>query len=171
MKTIAVPPKTGAKRTRADKEDREINDQSASRVDLKYVLAFIFLPLIHRMVDKYGWKEEDAVHCFEDTKLYLYLCATNTTPIAPPPKIDEMWHNFILFTLDYEEFCLTRFGRFIHHRPRRRGESLEGKVLNAASVAVSTFGVISENWGNSGEPSGDCGSCMSCKSCHNCANT
>jgi hypothetical protein len=29
--------------------------------------------------------------------------------------IDEMWHTFILFTQDYQNFCLTYLGRFIHH--------------------------------------------------------
>jgi len=144
--------------------------ESSNGVDLKYVLAFSFLPLIHRMVDKHGWEEKQAEACFEDTKRYLYLCATNPTPVAPPQKIDEMWHNFILFTFDYEEFCLTRFGRFIHHRPRQRGESLEGKVLVGASVALSTFGTVSEYWVENEGPSNDCGSCMSCKSCNSCSS-
>jgi hypothetical protein len=28
-----------------------------------------------------------------------------------------MWHEFILFTEDYSEFCQTFFGRYIHHLP------------------------------------------------------
>ena len=31
-----------------------------------------------------------------------------------------MWHNFILFTQDYEGFCLSNFGRYIHHQPEKR---------------------------------------------------
>ena len=31
--------------------------------------------------------------------------------------LDEMWHTFILFSLDYEAFCYTHFGRYIHHQP------------------------------------------------------
>lgn len=32
--------------------------------------------------------------------------------------IDEMWHRFILFSLDYHAFCSKYFGRYVHHRPR-----------------------------------------------------
>src|SRR5690348_8802846 len=31
--------------------------------------------------------------------------------------VDEAWHTFILFTLDYSRFCDEVFGRFIHHHP------------------------------------------------------
>lgn len=31
--------------------------------------------------------------------------------------IDEMWHNFILFTKDYANFCEQYLGYFLHHFP------------------------------------------------------
>ena len=32
-------------------------------------------------------------------------------------EIDEMWHEFILFTEDYTNFCLHYFGNYMHHLP------------------------------------------------------
>jgi hypothetical protein len=32
-------------------------------------------------------------------------------------EIDEMWHEFILFTEDYTNFCLRYFGEYLHHLP------------------------------------------------------
>lgn len=31
--------------------------------------------------------------------------------------IDDMWHNFILYTRDYIDFCHRYFGQYIHHEP------------------------------------------------------
>lgn len=31
--------------------------------------------------------------------------------------IDNMWHNFILYTHDYMTFCETYFGEYLHHIP------------------------------------------------------
>ena len=31
--------------------------------------------------------------------------------------IDEMWHNFILFTKEYSEYCNDTYGYFCHHSP------------------------------------------------------
>lgn len=32
-------------------------------------------------------------------------------------EIDEMWHEFILFTEDYTHFCMRYFGEYMHHLP------------------------------------------------------
>jgi hypothetical protein len=32
-------------------------------------------------------------------------------------QMDDMWHTFLLFTVDYHEFCQRYFGKFIHHVP------------------------------------------------------
>ena len=32
-------------------------------------------------------------------------------------EIDEMWHEFILFTKDYSDFCAKYFGEYMHHLP------------------------------------------------------
>ena len=31
--------------------------------------------------------------------------------------VDEVWHTFILFTIEYRKFCNTIFGEYIHHEP------------------------------------------------------
>lgn len=38
--------------------------------------------------------------------------------VAMPSKaVDDLWHEFILYTRDYEQFCKRAFGRFMHHTP------------------------------------------------------
>jgi hypothetical protein len=32
-------------------------------------------------------------------------------------EVDNMWHNFILYTKDYHEFCQRFFGEYLHHQP------------------------------------------------------
>lgn len=32
-------------------------------------------------------------------------------------EIDQMWHEFILFTHDYSRFCEQYFGEYMHHMP------------------------------------------------------
>jgi hypothetical protein len=35
----------------------------------------------------------------------------------PSQAADDLWHEFILYTRVYEEFCRKAFGRFFHHTP------------------------------------------------------
>ncbi|MFO1403620.1 MAG: hypothetical protein U1E96_03475 [Azonexus sp.] len=35
----------------------------------------------------------------------------------PSQVADDLWHEFILYTKEYESFCRKAFGRFLHHMP------------------------------------------------------
>lgn len=35
----------------------------------------------------------------------------------PSQSVDDLWHEFILNTREYAEFCKQAFGRFMHHTP------------------------------------------------------
>jgi hypothetical protein len=49
----------------------------------------------------------------------------------PSQVADDLWHEFILYTREYDRFCRRAFGRFLHHTPavvlgedRRNNEGL-----------------------------------------------
>lgn len=53
-----------------------------------------------------------------ECKRFLYLAATAPElEIAPTKPIDEYWHQFVLFTQLYEDFCDKFVGEFVHHNP------------------------------------------------------
>ncbi len=35
----------------------------------------------------------------------------------PSQVVDDLWHEFILYTRNYESFCKTAFGQYMHHTP------------------------------------------------------
>jgi hypothetical protein len=35
----------------------------------------------------------------------------------PSQVVDDLWHEFILYTKNYDAFCTRAFGRFMHHTP------------------------------------------------------
>ncbi|WP_415898530.1 glycine-rich domain-containing protein [Neptuniibacter sp. QD48_11] len=47
----------------------------------------------------------------------ISLAAKNRAIAMPSQAVDVVWHEFILFTRDYELFCSRAFGRFLHHTP------------------------------------------------------
>jgi hypothetical protein len=50
---------------------------------------------------------------------YFHLCrAAGRRMVAMPSQaVDDAWHEFILFTRRYDQFCRGAFGRFLHHTP------------------------------------------------------
>jgi len=50
---------------------------------------------------------------------YFAICNTAGKRMISMPSqvVDMAWHEFILFTRSYEEFCQQGLGRFLHHTP------------------------------------------------------
>lgn len=50
---------------------------------------------------------------------YFYLCneARGKFVSMPSEAVDTAWHEFILFTRQYKDFCNKAFGQFLHHSP------------------------------------------------------
>lgn len=50
---------------------------------------------------------------------YFHLCrlAGRRMVSMPSQVVDDAWHEFILFTRNYESFCQKSLGRFLHHVP------------------------------------------------------
>ncbi|MBK8186548.1 MAG: hypothetical protein IPK77_04510 [Cellvibrio sp.] len=59
---------------------------------------------------------------------YFHICnmAGNHFVSMPSQVVDVAWHEFILFTRQYQQFCKTAFGRFLHHTP---AEAMSGKTI------------------------------------------
>lgn len=115
---------------------------------LDRVMAYENPDLVARLRSKLDLSAEDAKQLFEDTKRFLFLCGTVRGQWSPTELIDEGWHNFILFTKDYAEFCQLFFGRFIHHDPKRIGvPSIAVSPMGTLAAARKIFGgLLSKNW-------------------------
>lgn len=46
-----------------------------------------------------------------------YLLSGGKAVSMPSQAADELWHEFILYTRNYDQFCRKAFGRFLHHTP------------------------------------------------------
>ena len=105
---------------------------------LAHALRYRNREILLRFMDQWGVSEEEAAELFTETKKWLWL---TTREDAPPlvitgemKMLDEMWHNFVLFTPEYMEYCDSRFGRYVHHLPTPVEEK---KRLRAAFVTDS----------------------------------
>ena len=88
--------------------------------------------------------------------LYLATIAMNLD-MAPTKPIDEYWHQFILFTEEYERFCDRFAGCFMHHRPFV-GTDHEMIFKRTQRLATQIFGSFEEiDWWLMPMPATSCG--------------
>lgn len=90
------------------------------------ILAYENADVLSRFLDMYAVDENEAKAIFYETKKFLYVSQLPSVFIPDDLLIiDEMWHNFILFTPQYHEFCKEHFQAYFHHLPASKKEKEE----------------------------------------------
>ncbi len=112
------------------------------RPTLDEVLAWQHPDVVASFVKTFALPQEVAQDIFEQTKAMLWLTNEMTFDGTRDQGhyfeidqslvvIDEMWHQFILYTHAYQQFGQTLFGRMRHHLPT----SEQGRVEYATRMA------------------------------------
>jgi hypothetical protein len=84
--------------------------------------------IIEGFMERYNVTQAEAKDIFHETKKWLWVAAEaaeeemSLAIDKPLQVIDEMWHNFILYTRSYHMYCMEKFRRFIHHEPTPKAE-------------------------------------------------
>lgn len=65
-----------------------------------------------------GWDKNYINKVIVEYKKLMYLASIYKN-ISPPDPIDQVWHQHILYTFDYKNFCDKYIGFFLHHNPER----------------------------------------------------
>lgn len=101
--------------------------------DLNTLLSYQNLAVNKLYLQNYPDNKLEADTAFREMLKYLWLAQKHRLDkrkhphdATIPPRcvmlrsmreIDEMWHEFILFTEDYTHFCQKYFGTYMHHAP------------------------------------------------------
>jgi hypothetical protein len=94
--------------------------------------------VISRFTDLFDVPEGEAEELFTETKKFLFI--SRLPGVFIPDEllmVDEMWHNFILFTATYHSFCAQYFGAFLHHQPAGKAEKIQQQQQLFADAAAA----------------------------------
>jgi len=87
----------------------------------RYIDNFTFPRTVSlRLREKYphltDGQTQDVIEGLRD---YFHICnaAGKNMVSMPSQAVDVVWHEFILFTMQYQNFCKRGLGRFLHHVP------------------------------------------------------
>lgn len=101
---------------------------------------------------------EEVPELFTEVLRYLGLVAETHKRLAPSLIVDWAWHEFILCTKLYSDFCQEHFDRYIHHHPAEKENP--GQFALTLTYYTEFFGKPPEKyWGQTSEAM--CGACES----------
>lgn len=107
---------------------------SAAIDALAYKAPFVIEKLLKARIAETA---EEAESLFLEAKKYIVLAHSDDTKIwqMHSLRVDEAWHQFILFTAQYADFCQRFFGRYIHHAPSNAPKLEKARATPVASFA------------------------------------
>jgi hypothetical protein len=83
---------------------------------LDYEAPFVIEKLVkQRIADS----SDEAYRLFTEVKRFIVLVLFDTTEhfTMHSLRVDEAWHQFVLFTREYSDFCQRYFDMYVHHSP------------------------------------------------------
>jgi len=137
---------------------------------LKRILSFRAPEIPKRIAQKANISIGEAEKLFTETLKYLYICRQARKikiPISPSIVIDDSWHNFILFTKKYAQFCEEYVVEFIHYIPDT-GNSNPERYIISRNIAQSLLEYLYPAIWPEISVSADCSVCQSIPPCSEC---
>lgn len=77
---------------------------------------------------------DDAKHCITEILRFLYIVVNFPGVQTPSIRIDDIWHELIIFTKDYAWLCQKLAGRFIDHVPSDEPLQERGQYLRTVDI-------------------------------------
>jgi len=122
------------------------------RKRLRYIENYKFNPvLIRRVKEKIpDISDKNTTKLFDALRDYFYICsqAQGKMVAMPSEAVDIAWHEFLLFTKEYQTFCNKGIGRFLHHTPtevmKSKTSAQEG-IKRAWRLACAKEGINPQN--------------------------
>ncbi len=118
--------------------------QSAMTQRFSKALAYDAPFLVEKLVKDHVVEDADEAEAlFREVKRYLVLtaCDRDVAWSMYSLRIDHIWHQFILFTRQYIDYCMENFDRYIQHAP-----STAPRVERATPITSSTFELFAKRY-------------------------
>ena len=89
-----------------------------------------------KLARKIGWTTAFALEAIDEYKKFVYLGVVADFSVTPPKVIDQVWHEHLLFSRAYREFCHDVLGKDFDHNPELVPTSEQTDVFNAQYKAT-----------------------------------
>ncbi|WP_414705424.1 glycine-rich domain-containing protein [Pseudomonas sp.] len=100
---------------------------SRVRARERFIESYAFPQRLRRkLAERYPHlSEQQTAHALRGLRQYFQLCrqAKRRMVAMPSQAVDVLWHEFILHTRQYQQFCNQGIGRFLHHVPSEAMQS------------------------------------------------
>ncbi|MBT2689473.1 hypothetical protein J7I93_14870 [Bacillus sp. ISL-47] len=85
------------------------------------------------------WEDHEYDWAFFELKRYFILNSLLKTVPMFSEKVDEIWHEMLMFTRDYSQFSQNFYGEYLHHSPNMDSTPIPGERAFFDWIYLSLF--------------------------------
>jgi len=74
-----------------------------------------------RLAKDNGWTVLYAARVIEEYRRFTFLMIAAGHMAVPSDQVDQAWHQHLLYTMSWSDFCNNALGQWIHHEPTKGG--------------------------------------------------
>ena len=79
------------------------------------------LSFARRLAKDNGWTTLYAARVIEEYRRFAFLVVAAGHMAVPSDQVDQAWHQHLLYTRSWSDFCKNALGQRIHHEPTKGG--------------------------------------------------
>lgn len=125
-------------------------------------------PALQRFMKRTSTSRPFAIALWTELEFFLQAATESAEGLTPSCALDELWHDFVLDTPAYEQYCTHTLGTFVHHVPTDTPDRDSYRRTRALLESLRSTPLDPQIWPISdlaaGHCSGKCGS--SCRRQH-----
>ena len=91
-----------------------------------------------RLANENYWTKNFTQQAILEYKKFMYLAATSELMVSPSEIVDTVWHQHLIFTQSYQEFC-TILGKQVQHLPSTHNQEDFEKFRQAKERTVKYY--------------------------------
>lgn len=103
------------------KDTKPVARELAEKLEAHFPLSYQ-VNVYNRMVKETKFPERKIMELLFEQKRFLLMASVLNSVAMFSKDVDEVWHQMLMFTREYERFCHGFAGQHIHHAPNVDGE-------------------------------------------------
>ncbi|MFF2879028.1 glycine-rich domain-containing protein [Gottfriedia sp. NPDC057991] len=109
-----------------------------SRLENAWKMGFL-ADVKERVMEKEGWSNAKYTFIEKELKRFFLMAAIFENVPMYSQEVDKIWHEMILFTKSYQNFCQSFCGEMIHHEPNIHKDDLTITDVADARAVYNLF--------------------------------
>lgn len=91
-----------------------------------------------RLAYENNWTEYFTKQAIEEYKKFMYLAAISNQMVSPSEIIDTVWHQHLIYTTSYKQFCVV-LNKNIEHIPSTHNKQDKEKFIKAKKITQQLY--------------------------------